>query len=349
VKIGASLTKLIIFAVITLTLTGVLAQTIGNITFTKTSQYKAVFTDVAGLLAATDVRIAGVKVGEVKKIEIHDQKQAEVTFTVNREIRIPRTSRVEIKFLNLVGGRFLTIEEGPGSAMLPDKGTIPIAQTKPALDLDVLLNGFKPLFQALNPPDVNRLAFEIIETLQGEGGTINDLLIHTASLTNTVADKDQLIGSVIENLNTVLATVDERDNQLDQLIVQLQRLFSGLSEDRQAIGDSLSGIDLLTGDLAGLLKDIRPALKPDVEHLGSVAAQLNSQKGDLTKQLKDLPQRVNAATRTATYGSWFNFFLCKADGEITFTPLPTPQVPLPVQQTLSTPVNVRNTDPVCVN
>jgi phospholipid/cholesterol/gamma-HCH transport system substrate-binding protein len=349
VKIAGQLSKLIIFAAVTLLLTGVLAQTIGNITFTKTNQYKAVFTDVAGLLAATDVRIAGVKVGQVKKIEIHQQKQAEVTFTVNRNIRIPRSSRVEIKFLNLVGGRFLTLEEGPGTAMLPADGTIPVAQTKPALDLDVLLNGFKPLFQALNPPDVNRLAFEIIETLQGEGGTINDLLIHTASLTNTIADKDQLIGSVISNLNTVLATVDERDNQLDQLIVQLQRLFSGLSQDRQAIGDSLSGIDVLTGDLAGLLKDIRPALKPDIEHLGSVAAQLNSQKGDLTKQLKDFPQRVNTATRTATYGSWFNFFLCKADGNVTFTPLPTTAVPNPLPQTLSTPINLNNPDPVCVN
>jgi phospholipid/cholesterol/gamma-HCH transport system substrate-binding protein len=343
VKIGASLTKLAVFAAITLTLTGVLAQTIGNITFTKTASYKAVFSDVAGLLTATDVRIAGVKVGEVKKIEIYQTKQAEVTFTVDKRIRIPSSSHVEIKYLNLVGGRFLTIEAGPGSSMLPENGVVPLSQTKPALDLNVLLNGFKPLFQALNPPDVNRLAFEIIQTLQGEGGTINDLLIRTASLTNTVADKDALIGSVIENLNTVLATVDARDNELDQLIVQLQRLFAGLSIDRQAIGDSLSGIDVLTGDVAGLLKDIRPSLQPDIQHLGSVAAQLNSQKTDLTKQLRDLPNRVNEAARTATYGSWFNFFLCKADVQISYTPLTGGP-----QQELS-PISINNNDPVCTN
>jgi phospholipid/cholesterol/gamma-HCH transport system substrate-binding protein len=343
VKIGASLTKIIIFAVVTLLMTGVLAQTIGNITFTKTNSYKAVFSDVTGLLASTDVRIAGVKVGEVKQIKVYQDKQAEVTFTVNKGIQIPASSTAEIRYLNLVGGRFLTLEEGPGSAILPPNGVIPITQTKPALDLDVLLNGFKPLFQALNPADVNRLAYEIVETLQGEGGTINDLLINTASLTNTIADKDQLIGDVITNLNTVLATVDARDNELDQLIVQLQRLFSGLATDRQAIGDSLSGIDVLTGDLSGLLKDIRPSLQPDIDHLGSVAAQLNSQKNDLTQQLRDLPDRVNQVTRTATYGSWFNFFLCKADGQITYTPLTggPPQV-------LST-ISLTNNDPVCTS
>jgi phospholipid/cholesterol/gamma-HCH transport system substrate-binding protein len=120
-------------------------------------------------------------------------------------------------------------------------------------------------------------------------------------------------------------------------------LFAGLSTDRKAIGDSLAGIDLLTGDVAGLLKDIRPSLKPDIDHLGSIAAQLNSQKGDLTKQLRDLPERVNTTTRTATYGSWFNFFLCKADGNITYTPLTGGP-----QQTLST-ININNNDPVCTN
>src|SRR3954467_6121876 len=130
-KIGASLTRLAVFMAVTLVLTGILAQTIGNITFTKTNEYKAIFSDVPGLLAATDVRIAGVKVGQVTGIKVYQVKQAEVTFTVDKKIRIPRSSRAEIKYLNLVGGRFLTVEEGPGSAVLPPKGIIPISQTKP--------------------------------------------------------------------------------------------------------------------------------------------------------------------------------------------------------------------------
>jgi phospholipid/cholesterol/gamma-HCH transport system substrate-binding protein len=344
-KIGASLTKLAIFAFITLFSTAILVQTIGNIQFSSESKYKAIFTDVTGLLSNTDVRIAGVKVGEIKSIDIYNQKLAMVGFTVRKNIKIPRASTVQIKYANLVGGRFLSLTEGPGTEMQKENGIFPVSQTKPALDLTVLLNGFKPLFQALNPADVNRLAFEIIQTLQGEGGTLNDLLIHTASLTGTLADRDALIGNVITNLNTVLATVDARDNELDQTIVQLQRLFSGLAQDRQAIGDSLVNIDLLAGDVASLLSDLRPVLKPDVDHLNSIVGELakpDELKG-LAKQVQDLPNRVNTVTRTATYGSWFNFFLCKADGQVSIND------PVTGQPTPLSTVAIKNNDPVCTS
>ena len=80
---------------------------------------------------------------------------------------------------------------------------IPVSRTAPAVDLTALFNGFKPLFQALTPADVNKFALEIIQTLQGEGGTVDSLLTQTASLTNTVADRDAVIGQVIDNLITV--------------------------------------------------------------------------------------------------------------------------------------------------
>lgn len=325
-KYGGALVKLIIFTVITLILTGVLTQTIGNISFASQSTYKARFTDVTGLFGTNDVKIAGVKVGSVKSAKVVDKKYAELTFTVRKDIRLRKSTQAQIKYLNLVGGRFLALTEGPGDpALLPRGGTIALANTKPALDLTVLFNGFKPLFQALNPQDVNKLAYEIVQTLQGEGPTFNDLLARTASLTNTIADKDAVIGRVIDNLTTVLGTVDARDNGLDQLIAQLGRLFSGLSQDRQAIGDSLVNINQLAGDFSGFLQDTRPALKPDIQNLGSVAVQLNTDKGALAKQVQNLAQTLNSLTRTAHYGSFFNFYLCKIGGNFTITPpgLPT--------------------------
>src|SRR6185312_6456203 len=121
---------------------------------------------------------------------------------------------------------------------------------------------------------------------------------------------------VINNLNTVLGTVDSRDHELDQLIVQLQRLFGGLAQDRQAIGDSLVNIDNLTSDFSGLLADARPPLAADITQLNTVTSQLASQKDALAQKLREIPVTLNDVGRTATYGSWFNFFLCKADGNI---------------------------------
>jgi len=76
------------------------------------------------------------------------------------------------------------------------KDVIPISRTDPALDLTVLFNGFRPLFHALSPNEVNAFALEIVKTLQGEGGVIADLAAKSASLTNTVADRDAVIGGV---------------------------------------------------------------------------------------------------------------------------------------------------------
>jgi phospholipid/cholesterol/gamma-HCH transport system substrate-binding protein len=314
----ASLIKLIIFMIVTLFLTLTLAQTIGNISFDSETSYKAVFTDATGLFGGNDVRIAGVKVGTVTGVKVVDKRYAQVSFKIKKDVKLFTTTKARIRYLNLIGGRFLALEDAPSNnpPVLKAHGQIPLAQTQPALDLTVLFNGFKPLFQALNPADVNKLAFEIVQTLQGEGGTLNELLIRTASLTNTIADRDAVIGDVINNLNSVLATVDSRDSELDQLIVQLQRLFGGLAQDRQAIGDSLVNIDNLASDFSGLLADARPPLAGDITRLNTVASQLASQKGALAQRLQQIPQTLNAVGRTATYGSWFNFFLCKADGNI---------------------------------
>src|SRR5205807_7105151 len=127
-----------------------------------------------------------------------------------------------IKYRNLVGQRYIALDAAPGSpgAMLPADGVIPLDRTKPALDLTALFNGFKPLFQALSPDDVNKLSYEIIQVLQGEGGTMDSLLAHTASLTTAIASKDKVIGQVIDNLTAVLGTISQRGPELPNLIDQ---------------------------------------------------------------------------------------------------------------------------------
>ena len=311
-KTTASVIKLIIFGVVTVIATGLLATTIGNFRFGATSDYRAVFSDVTGLLQGDDVRIAGVRVGSVEKIEVKDRTLALVTISVDKERKVSQSSRAAVRYRNLVGQRYIALMEGPGPGdRLRAGGTIPLEQTAPALDLTDLFNGFKPLFAALSPKDVNEFSFEIIQTLQGEGSSINSLLAHTASLTSTLADRDAVIGRTIDNLNTVLGTVDQRDQKFSQLILQLQRFVSGLSEDREAIGASLTNIAGLADATAGLVEDSRPPLKTDIRELGEVAGTLDDNKKVVDQFLSRFPGKLNTITRTATYGSWFNFYLCE--------------------------------------
>ncbi|MFF9819178.1 MCE family protein [Streptomyces sp. NPDC014006] len=316
-KTAAPLIKFSLFALVTVLATALLAATIVNISFTPEHTYRAVFSDVTGLEKGDDIRVAGVRVGQVEDIRIKDRTLAEVAFTVRADRPLFTGTHAVIRYRNLVGQRYVALTEGAGDgSRLAPGTTIPLRHTQPALDLNALLNGFKPLFAALSPSDVNQLATEIIRTLQGEGGTVNSLLVHTASLTTTLADRDQLIGSVIDNLNTVLTTLDQRGARFSELLTQLRRVISGLSADRGPIGQSLVNIGGLTGATAGLLKDARPPLKDDIARLTGLTGTLNRNEKTVEGVLKRLPNKLNALTGTASYGSWFNFYLCDFDGRI---------------------------------
>ncbi|MEU0004334.1 MCE family protein [Streptomyces sp. NPDC006314] len=315
---AAPLIKFSIFALVTIAATALLAATIVNISFTSKDTYHAVFADVTGLETGDDIRVAGVRVGQVEGIRIKDRTLAEVTFTVTSDRPLLAGTHAVVRYRNLVGQRYIALTEGvgDGTTRLRPGSTIPLARTQPALDLNALLNGFKPLFAALSPNDVNQLATEIIKTLQGEGGTVNSLLAHTASLTTTLADRDQLIGSVIENLDTVLETLDKRGSRFSGLLRQLRRVISGLSADRKPIGRSLVSIGDLTDVTSGLLKDARPPLKDDIAGLNDLTGNLNKNEKTVEGVLKRLPNKLDKLTGTASYGSWFNFYLCDFDGRI---------------------------------
>jgi len=310
--------RLGIFVVITTIATALLAVTIGNISFNSTTKYRAVFTDVVGLNKGDDIRIAGVRVGQVDKIAIYQDKYAMVTFSVDSDQSVDTTTRATLRYRNLVGNRYIALTEGVGGGTRMKKnGIIDKDRTAPALDLSVLFNGFKPLFTALTPADVNQFAFEVIKVLQGEGGTIESLLARTASLTSTLADSDQVIGDLITNLTSTLQIVSQRQQNFSQLLVNLQQFITGLSQDINPILGSLGSINSLNTKTAGLLQQTRVPLKADLDKLRTTATTLDDTQAIWVKTLQFMPEKLQTMTRTAQYGSWFNFFLCGFDGNVT--------------------------------
>jgi phospholipid/cholesterol/gamma-HCH transport system substrate-binding protein len=316
-RTASDLTKLLIFIVITTMATAVLVVTIGNISFSGSKDYKAEFVDATGVVKGDDVRIAGVKVGTVKQIDIVDRTRAMVTFSVQDDTTLSKATHASIRYRNLVGQRYISLTQEIGDgASLAEGDTIPVAQTSPALDLTVLFNGFKPLFQALSPADINRLSYEIVQVFQGEGGTLEGLLSHTASVTSTLADRDKVIGSLIDNLNEVLDHIGDRDDQLTRLITTFRTFVGGLKDDREAILGSLDQISELSVQTADLVSGIREPFVDDVKQLRSVAGTLDRNKSELDRALQVLPIKLNKVGRTAIYGSWFNFYLCHFQGRV---------------------------------
>ncbi|MEU5086126.1 MCE family protein [Streptomyces sp. NPDC021356] len=309
------LLKSLVFVIVTALATTVLALSVANRGVGDgTRSYKALFTDVTGLVDGDSVRVSGVKVGEVTDVRVVNRRTAQVTFSVRDDRTLPRSTTAAVKYLNMVGQRYIALDRGSGDVggTLASGGTIPLDRTAPALDLTLLFNGFKPLFEGLSPKDVNELAGSIVQVLQGEGGTVDSLIRHIGSLSTTVAAKDQVIGAVVKNLNTVLTTLNEREAGFDDLVDTLRRLVSGFNADRKPLGRAVAAMGDLTTVTAGLLQDGRAPLKQDIRELGRLSGNLGDATGQIENFLAKSPDKMTALARLSSYGSWFNLYLCEA-------------------------------------
>ncbi|ATD69777.1 MULTISPECIES: MCE family protein [Gordonia] len=336
-SIIAPLVKLIIFAVVTVVTTSLLAITIANAGGGGDAKFKAVFDDATLLNSGDDVRIAGVRVGQVEKVEVYDRNRAMVSFNLDRD-RLPDGTQLYIRYRNLTGLRYLALERGAGDpARTVSQGhTFGLDEdddsTHPPVNLTELFNGFRPLFQQLSADDVNKLTSEIIAVFDGQGGSITRLVSDTADLTNAIADKDKVIGELIGNLTKVLDTVNRNDEQFTSLLDNTEKLVTGLAAQRGSVGSAISSVSNLTSVTANILGATRPSIQGDIAGLKSLSDEINKRNEDIEETLTNLPVKLRKVGRAATFGSWFQFYLCGIDvvaGNGKSTLLTQPLVPLP--------------------
>jgi phospholipid/cholesterol/gamma-HCH transport system substrate-binding protein len=306
-SITGPLVKSIIFILVTGVATAILGVSIANTSVSNAVSYNAVFTDATGVTVGSDVDIAGVRVGQVNSVTVTDRNLALVNFSVQAGRTLPSSVTATIFYLNLVGQRYINLAQsaGPVNGTLPANGTIPLSQTTPPLNLTALFNGFQPLFQALSPTQVNQLSGEIIQVLQGEGGTLQTMIASIGSLTTALAAKDKVIDGVIDNLNSVLQTINNKGDDLSDLITTLQELVSGLAADRQPIGSAISALSQLTSATAGLLQVGNAPLQQAITQLGRLSGTPT-----VNTFLHNLPLKLTDIARLGSYGSWLNFYEC---------------------------------------
>lgn len=311
-KITGTALKLGAFSLVLLLFTAIIIVVFGQMRFDRTTGYSAIFTNVSGLRPGQFVRASGVEVGKVSKIElIEGGSRVKVDFKVDRSLPLFDESTASVRYLNLIGDRYLELKRGDSDRKMPSGGTIPVERTEPALDLDALIGGFRPLFRALDPEKVNNIARSIITVFQGQGGTINDILDQTASLTTALADRDQAIGEVIRNLNTVLDTTVRHQEQFDETLVNFERLITGLKNRADPIASSVADISDAAGTVADLLAENRPLLQDTVGYLEATQQPLVEQKGQLNDILVRLPNALKIIGRAGgVYGDFFNFYAC---------------------------------------
>jgi phospholipid/cholesterol/gamma-HCH transport system substrate-binding protein len=315
-KITGTAIKLGAFATVLLFFTAAVIVVFGQFRFDRTNGYSAEFSNASGLRAGQFVRASGVEVGKVKDVRLIDgDKRVRVEFAVDRSLPLYQSTTAQIRYQNLIGDRYLELTRGEGQGAdqkLPPGGFIPLSRTQPALDLDALIGGFKPLFRALDPEKVNTIASSILTVFQGQGGTINDILDQTAQLTSALAERDQAIGEVIKNLNSVLDTTVRHQQQFDQTVNNFEALITGLKNHGDSLAANVAHLSNAAGTVADLLADNRPLLHDTVQYLDVISQPLIDQQDRLNDIFQKVPQDFKLIGRAGgIYGDFFNLYLCE--------------------------------------
>ena len=311
-KTRSDLIKLVIFfAVAALITTSVIATLLDLKLGQAQTSYHAVFSNASGLQSGDTVRIAGVEVGKVNGVTLTADNQARVDFTVASTNHLTTNAIAPIQFQNLLGQRYLQISQGPpGGGPLHSGATIPESNTRPGLDLTAVFTGFQPLLAALDPKQVNELTGSIVAVLQGESGSVGNLINQTATLTSNLASRQTLINEILDNLTPLLTNVNHNDSQLQSLIDGLDHLVTGLAGQRQQIGDAINGLSTLTTNTSNLLNNVQPTLDQDLSGLRNATGVLLANQSQLDTVIRSMPQLFNALDKATSSGNYLSVYVC---------------------------------------
>lgn len=318
----------VVFALVAVLLTSMVASTLSRSQRGDSITVTAVFRDATGLRSGDDVRVAGVRVGRVTGTRVgsgDDRGLAVVTMSVSAEQVLHDDLTASIDYLNLMGQRYVALtrpDRTADAARLRDGARIPLDRTRPALDLTAMFNAFQPVFDLLQPGDVNLLATNIVQVLQGQGPTIQHLLEQTAELTSGLTDREDTLARVVENVTLVLETTDDHRAEISDLVQGLDSLTAGLARDRDRIATSLDGIARLSATTADLLDDTRRPLTDVVSSTVPWFDYLAGRSDLLVRTGAALPQQLEVYLRTLGYGSYLNTYVCTLTASVTGVPLP---------------------------
>jgi phospholipid/cholesterol/gamma-HCH transport system substrate-binding protein len=257
------------------------------------------------------VRIAGVPVGSVKDVKLNPNNTVDVAFTVDKRYTLYSSTRAVIRYDNLVGDRFLEITSGPGELRkLRPGATIDQSHTQPALDLDALLGGLRPVLKGLDANKINTVSSYVIELLQGQGGALSNLLADTNAFGSTLGARDQVIGDVINNLNAVLTTVDAKGAQFSASVDELQKLITGLAQGRDAVAGAIPPLASTTSDLTEFLKRGRRPLQGNIENVRPLSTEIADRMPEVNNDIEQLGEDYLRLSALGAYGAYFNIYFC---------------------------------------
>lgn len=337
---------LALFMVLCISVTWLVSVTLLRQVSGPVNTYSAVFTDVSGLHAGDDVRVAGVRVGRVDEVELENGSLAKVTFQVQHEQNLYTDTVASVTYQNIVGQRYLGLAPGKDGdrQILPNNGQIPVERTEPSFDITHLLRGFEPLFALLDPQQVDNLTNGIVQALQGDSGSVLSLITQTSELAELFAGPDQILGDVIMNLNDALGVLANQNASLQSIITQTRELMVGLGNRRAELVTSVGSITSTVSRLATVAASVQPHINELTTRQPGLTAYLT---GDARQRFAymgaNLPAMLKGVARSMQGGAYADTYPC--DLNVTIFAFLSRLVPRIVRA--ATPGNTIKNTPIC--
>ncbi|GAB3006487.1 MlaD family protein [Mycobacterium bourgelatii] len=308
---------LVAFLTFCFALTWIIYVTLRRDVVGPTASYTATFTDVTGLRAGSDVRMAGVRVGRVDDIDLSGDL-ARVRFRIERHQPVYGNTKVAVVYQNIIGQRYLSLslaDFGQPDLLAPD-ATIPLDHTEPSFDVTELLNGFEPLFTLLDPDNRGNLSNALIKALQGDSNSLALLIAETSHLAQSMSGPDDLLGQLINSLNAVTHNLASQGKSLETTLTQVRAVVAGLNVRRDELITSVGSISTVVDRISAIMTATRPDLDDTLNRqpglLRTMVAdqdQFATLGANLPAVLKGVARITGDSTAMSAQACDFNFTL----------------------------------------
>jgi phospholipid/cholesterol/gamma-HCH transport system substrate-binding protein len=269
--------------------------------------YRAEFTEAAGLRPDDEVRVAGVKVGEVTDVELAGDRVL-VSFRVEDTWVGNRTS-AEIKIKTLLGRKFLALHP-VGDADQDPGEPIPLARTVTPYDVTQAFEGLASTVGAIDTEQLAQAFRTISQTFEDSPEHVRTALDGLSALSRTIASRDEQLAQLLANTRTISQTLAGSSDELERLIEDGNLLLAELNNRRDAIHALLVGARQLAEQLSGLVADNQARLGPALRHLDVVTEVLQRHSANLDRSLRLAGPYFRVLNNTTGNGRWIDNYMC---------------------------------------
>ncbi|WP_436698885.1 MCE family protein [Nocardioides sp. BYT-33-1] len=269
--------------------------------------YYASFAEAGGLKTKDEVRIAGVRVGQVTSMEL-DGNSVKVAFKIKTDTPFGVDTRADIKVKTILGSMYLALDPA-GEGQLAEGAVIPVERTSSPYDVVEAFTGLAETSADIDTDQLASALTTLADLTRNTPEEFRSALDGLSSLAETVASRDEEINSLLKNLNRVSTVLDSRDEDIVALMKDADTLFTALLQRKAQIHRLLESTSTLSTKLTGLIKDSRADLKPALDSLDSVLQVVKKNEDNLEESIRLMAPFYRVFASTLGNGPWFDTYI----------------------------------------